>query len=99
MGALLEVTALLVADERDRLAAERADAGHDGRIVALRPVAVELDEVVTDALEIVERVRPVLVTRELYGMPGVALDAAPAQEPKGRSERSVWTFGPPFGTG
>src|SRR5689334_15572790 len=80
VGALLEVAALLVADERDRLAPERADPGHDGRVVALRPVAVKLDEVVADPLQVVQRVGPVLVAGELHRMPGVALPAAAAEE-------------------
>src|SRR5262249_3903564 len=80
--ALLQVAALLVADERDRLAPERADPGHDGGVVALGPVAVELDEVVADPVEIVQRVGPVLVAGELHRMPGVALRAATAEEPE-----------------
>ena len=39
------------------------------RVVRERAVAVQLDEVVEDPLDVVERVRPVLVARELDGVP------------------------------
>ena len=65
----MDVAALLVADERDRAAAEAAQPGDDRRVVGLGAVAVELDEVVADPLHVVERVRPVLMAGELDRVP------------------------------
>src|SRR5207248_1362705 len=65
----LHVTALLVADERDRAAVERPEAGDEGAVVRAAAIAVQLDPVVEDPLHVVERVRPVLVTRELDRAP------------------------------
>ena len=67
--ALLDVAALLVADERDRAPVEAAEAGDDRRVVGAAAVAVELDPVVEQPLDVVERVRPVLVPRELDRAP------------------------------
>ena len=69
MGALADVAAFLVPDERDGLALEAADAGNERRVVRERAVAVELDEVVEDPLDVVERVRAVLVAGELDRAP------------------------------
>ena len=44
---------------------KRADPRHDGVIVRPAAVAVQLDPVVEDPLDVVERVRPVLVPGEL----------------------------------
>src|ERR687885_1951593 len=68
---VLEVAALLLAHERDRSAVEAADPGDDRAVVGARTVAVELDPVHEQPLDVVERVRPVLVTRELDGAPDV----------------------------
>jgi hypothetical protein len=70
---LTDVAALLVADERDRPALEAAEARDERRIVAERAVAVQLDEVVENALDVIEGVRPVLVARELDRLPDVVL--------------------------
>ena len=75
--ALLEVAALLVADDRDRPAAERADARDHGVIVRACAVAVQLDPVV-------DRVGPRSPAcragrrraRELDGIPDVRLGRA-----------------------
>ena len=67
--ALLDVAALLIADQRDRAAAEAPEADDDRRVVAVLPVAVELEPVVEQALHVVERVRPVRMARELDGTP------------------------------
>ena len=69
LRALLEVAALLVADEGDRAAAEAADAGYERLVVRPPAVAVQLDEVVQQPLDVVERVRPVGMARELDGAP------------------------------
>ena len=67
--ALLEVAALLVADQRDRATVEPAEAGDERAVVGAAAVAVQLDPVVEDPVDVVERVRPVLVPRELDGAP------------------------------
>ena len=69
MGALADVAAFLVPDERDGLALETAHTGHERRVVRERAVAVELDEVVEDPLDVVERVRAILVSRQLDRAP------------------------------
>ena len=56
--ALLERAALLVADEHHLEVVEPGEAGADGPVVAERPVAVQLDELVEDQLDVVERLRP-----------------------------------------
>jgi hypothetical protein len=69
MGALANVATLLMADERHGLAGEAPDPGHERSVVRERAVAVQLDEVVEDPLDVVERVGPVLVAREFDGVP------------------------------
>ena len=58
-----------MADERNRAAAEAADAGDERPVVRPPPVAVQLDEVVQQPLDVVERVRPLGMARELDGAP------------------------------
>ena len=81
---LLDVAALLVADERDRAAVELAEAGDDRAVVGAAAVAVQLDPVVEDPSDVVERVRPV-------GVPG-ELDRAPRSPRRRRRprDRSSW---------
>ena len=66
---LLRVAALLVADQHDGATVELADAGDERRVVGAAAVAVQLDEVVDDPRDVVERVRAVVVARELDGAP------------------------------
>ena len=98
-GALLEVAALLVADDRDRPPAERADAGDDRVIVGARAIAVQLDPFVDEVLDVVQRVRAPVVACELNGIPDVrlggALGEAPAQAAERRGQTTVHA-GPPF---
>ena len=61
----MDVAPLLLAHEDDRAAVELAEAGDHRTVVAERPVAVQLEPVVEHPLDVVERVRPVVVTREL----------------------------------
>ncbi len=58
-----------MADDRAALPLEGGEAGDDGRVVAEVAVAVELDEVLEDALEVVAEVGPVRVTAELHLLP------------------------------
>ena len=66
----LERVALLVADEQDLEVAEPGEAGADGPVVAEGPVAVQLDELVEDQLDVVERLRPVRVPGDEDRLPG-----------------------------
>jgi len=66
---LLDVSPFLVSDQCDRAAVEPADADHEGSVIRAAPISVELDPVLEEPLHIVERVRPILVTRELDGAP------------------------------
>src|SRR4051812_4862728 len=63
--ALFHVAALLGADHEHRPPVEGADAGDERAVVGAAAVAVQLDPVVEDARDIVERVRPVGMPREL----------------------------------
>src|SRR5579884_44170 len=63
--ALLDVAPLLVADERDGAAVEAAQPRDERAVVGAAPVAVQLDPVVEDARDVVERVRPVGMAGEL----------------------------------
>src|SRR5918996_2792569 len=67
--ALLQVAPLLVPDQHDSTPLELADPGDERRVVRACAIAVELEEVVEDALDVVERVRPVLVASELDRAP------------------------------
>jgi hypothetical protein len=62
---LLDVAALLVADDHDGAAVELADPGDESPVVGARAVAVELDPVVDHPRDVVERVRTVLMAGEL----------------------------------
>ena len=58
-----------MADEDDRLVVELPEARHERGIVRSTTVSVKLEEVVEDSLHVVERVRPVGMTRELDRLP------------------------------
>jgi hypothetical protein len=68
-GALLEVTPLLVPDENDRPPVEAADPAHDRGVIGPGAVSVQLDEVLQQTFDVVERIRPILVPRELDLLP------------------------------
>src|SRR5262249_23512400 len=76
LGALLGRVPLLVADEHDPVVAQAGEAAAQGPVVADGPVAVQLDELVEDQLDVVHRLRPVVVARDLDRLPGseVAVD-------------------------
>ena len=69
VGALFQITSLLVADERDGATVETAEPDHQGVIVRAPAVAVKLDPVVEQPLDVVERVRAVLVACKLDRAP------------------------------
>jgi hypothetical protein len=68
--ALLGVAALLVADHHHRLAVEPGQPADDGRIVGVMPVAVQLLEVGEDGADVVQRVGPLRMARDLRDLPG-----------------------------
>ena len=88
-----------MADERDRPAAEAPEAGDDRGILAADAIAVQLGEVLEEPLGVVERVRPLVVARELDGIPDVglggALGDAPAQ-PAELGSNAPYDDEPPF---
>ena len=49
----------MLADDQHLLILEFGKAGHDGAVVAEGPVPVQLDELVKDQLDVVERLRAV----------------------------------------
>src|SRR5205814_6004576 len=69
LRALLDVAALLVADENDRSPPEAPEAGHDRGVVAVLAIAVQFEPVLEETLDIVQRVRPVRVAGQLDGTP------------------------------
>ena len=70
---LLDVAALLVPDQRHRPALQPAEPGHESGVVRPSAIAVELEEVLEDPLDVVERVRTVLVARQLDGAPDLGI--------------------------
>src|SRR2546422_5789215 len=69
LRALLDVASFLVADEHDRPTVEAADPADDRRVVRAGPIAVQLDEVIEQPFDIVERVRPLGMAGELDRAP------------------------------
>src|SRR4029079_14733011 len=65
--ALLDVAPLLVPEERNGSTVEPPDTDHERRIVGAAAVAVQLDPVLEQPLDIVQRVGPVLMARQLDG--------------------------------
>ena len=65
----VDVASLLLADDRDRLAAEAAQAGHERRILGAGPVTVQLHEVLEETLDVVEGVRTLGMARQVDGPP------------------------------
>src|SRR5204862_8326412 len=63
--ALVDVASLLLTDQDDRAVPELAETGDHRAVVAERPVAVQLEPVVEQPLDVVERVRPVVVAGQL----------------------------------
>ena len=47
-----------------------ADPANDGRVIGIQPVAVQLLEIRTDDLQVIERVGPQRVARQLGDLPG-----------------------------
>ena len=62
--------AALVSDHHQRLATEAGQAADNRRIISKATVSVQLDELGAQTLNVVKRVGPVSVARELYPLPG-----------------------------
>src|SRR5205814_638795 len=71
LGPLLDVPALLLADERDRPAVELPEPGDHRAVVVGAAVTVQLEPVLEQPFDIVERVRARVVARELDRAPDV----------------------------
>ena len=60
---LVNVAAFLVTDERNALRPKFPDTAHQSRIIGQMTIAVELDEVIEQTLNVVKRVRTILMPR------------------------------------
>src|SRR5688572_29131 len=78
-AALRDVPSLLVPDECDRATPERAEARDDRVVVHAAAIAVQLEPVVEDALDVVERVGALLVSRQLDRAPDLLVRRVLAQ--------------------
>ena len=67
---LLGVAALLVADQHHGSPVEARRSADDGEVVRVHAIAVQLLEVAEDEPDVIERVRPLRVARELRDLPG-----------------------------
>src|SRR5262249_57420243 len=61
---------LLMPDDHPGLRLEAREAAHDGLVVAVDAVAVELHEVIEEQADEVEGVRPLRVAGDLCSLPG-----------------------------
>ena len=66
----LRVAALVVADDHHRLALVAGGARDDGVIVGEAAVAVQLDEIGEEPLDVVEHVGPAGMARHQHALPG-----------------------------
>ena len=71
--ALLQVAPLLVPADRHGAAVEPRQSGDDRAVVGASPVAVQLDPVLADPADVVERVRALLVAGQLDGAPDLVV--------------------------
>src|SRR5439155_8084718 len=71
VGSFLDVAALLVAHERDRATVEATETDHERMIVGPAAVTVQLDPIVEEPADVVQRVRAVLVARKLDRAPAL----------------------------
>src|SRR5262249_41289711 len=68
--ALLGVSSLLVADDRDRLTVKLREPGDDGPVVAVRSIAVQFHEVGKQQRDVILGIRPLRVPCDLRTLPG-----------------------------
>ena len=67
--AILDVATLLMPDQCNRTTFERPEAGDERAVIGAAPVAVQLNPVVEQPLDIVEGVRTIWITGEFDGTP------------------------------
>jgi len=67
--AFLRVAALLVADHHARYAVEACETAHDRQVIRKMPVAVKLDEIGEDLVDVVERVGTLRMPCDLGDLP------------------------------
>src|SRR6184192_1223696 len=70
MDFFLRVTAFLMADDHARLAVEARESADDRRIVGIDAIAVQLAKVAEQRIDVIERVGPLRMTRDLRDLPG-----------------------------
>jgi hypothetical protein len=66
---LLCVFALILADDKDPLSSDSAEAGYDSAVVAETPVAVQLAKIVNHQVEIVGKEGSIGMASDLDGLP------------------------------
>src|SRR5689334_10161759 len=66
----LGVAAFLMADHHARFSVETRESAHDCRVVRVRAITVELAEIGKQCADVIERVRPLWMTRHLRDLPG-----------------------------
>ena len=66
---LLQIAALLVTDQHDGPPGKLAHAGDEREVVSPPAIAVKLEEIVEDPLDVVEGVRAILMSRKLDRAP------------------------------
>src|SRR6266850_1096534 len=67
--ALFRVAPLLMADDRHRAPVEFSQAGNNGFVVSVAAVPVQFDKICEEQIDKVQRVRPLLVPRDLRALP------------------------------
>jgi hypothetical protein len=67
---LLGRTAALMADDCDRAASEVAQAGDDRAVVGEAAIAVKLEKVAQEMLDVVQGLRPRWIAREAHALDG-----------------------------
>jgi len=67
---LLEVAALAGTQQEHRPAVDLAETAEDGAVVGVAPVAIELEKIRRQPLDVVLRIGPLRMTRELHALPG-----------------------------
>src|SRR5437867_4950215 len=76
MQLLLGVASFLFAHNHDRAAFEECRAANDGRVIAVKPIAVNLLKIGEKALDIVECMGALGMTRELDPLPRLRTGSA-----------------------
>src|SRR5262245_60261655 len=70
LAPLFQRVPLLMADDQDAGVTEPGEAGPQRPVIAERPVAVQLDELLEDEFDVIAELRPALDAREFDRLPG-----------------------------